>query len=71
MTEEQIIDAISLARMQNNKNWMAILALAFRVAPSEARLILKRINRQDQKISEMLNELASLGPPDEDQSSQS
>lgn len=67
MTEEQIIDAIALARAQNNKSWMSLLGLALRVAPKEARAILKRINTQDRKISEMLYELTKTD--DEDQAS--
>lgn len=65
MTEEQIIDAITLARAQNNKSWMNLLTLALKVAPVETRAILSRINRQDRKISELLNELAGAQANDE------
>lgn len=59
MNEEQILDAISLARMQNNKNWMALVALALKEAPLESRKILRRINLQDKKISDLLSRLSS------------
>ena len=41
MTDFEIIDAIEKVRTKNNINWMNILRLAFKHAPSEARDIVK------------------------------
>ena len=64
MNEEQILDAISLARAQNNKNWMALVALALKSSPQESRKILGRINMQDRKISDLLSKLSSSDTAD-------
>ena len=43
MTDFEVIDAIEKVRTKNNINWMNILRLAFKHAPSEARDIVKKI----------------------------
>ena len=55
---DDILDAIERARAVNNKNWVALLRLAVRVAPLEAKNILKDINEQDRKIGDLLQRLA-------------
>jgi len=51
------IDKIEKVRARNNVNWMDVLRLAFTHAPEEARDLLRKINREDAEISELLNEL--------------
>lgn len=54
---ENILDKIQNIRETNNKNWMAILKLAFKHAPREAKLIMKNITEYDQQINELSKEL--------------
>lgn len=53
-----IIDEIGKVRNRNNVNWMDVLRLAFRYAPDEARALMKKINREDEKVSSLLKKLA-------------
>jgi|TARA_E500000178_G_C16397345_1_gene477142 hypothetical protein len=55
---EKLITQISNARKKNNTNWMSLLRLAIQYAPSKAKKILKDINRQDQKISKLVNKIS-------------
>lgn len=62
MTDEQkeklaLIDEIEKIRAGNNVNWMDLLRLAFRVAPDEAKLLVRRINSDDRRISEIFAKL--------------
>ena len=52
-----IIDKIEKIRSKNNVNWMDLLRLAFKYAPVEARMLIKKINRDDVKISNLLKKL--------------
>lgn len=61
MTDLEIIDEIQKVRSKNNVNWMDILRLAFTHAPDEARVILSRINKDDNRISELLDLLTKNG----------
>ena len=54
----KIIDQIQNIRSKNNVNWMNILRLAFKLDPKEAKKIMKRINYDDKKISQLLNKLS-------------
>ena len=54
----EIIDAIEKVRTKNNINWMNILRLAFKHAPSKARDIVKKINKDDKKIGDLLKKLS-------------
>lgn len=58
MTDLQIIDEIEKIRTKNNKNWMDILRVSFKHAPEEARPILAEINKSDNRISKLLDQLA-------------
>jgi hypothetical protein len=59
MTDKlEIIDQIERIRGMNNKNWMDLLRLAFRVAPAEAAQIVAEIYRQDAEISALAKKLA-------------
>lgn len=61
MTDLEIIDEIEKVRSKNNVNWMDILRLAFQHAPSESRKIMAKINKDDNRISELLEQLSNNG----------
>ena len=54
----KIIDEIEKLRTQNNVNWMDVLRLAFRYAPEEAKKLTKKINEEDNRISELVEKLS-------------
>ncbi len=53
----QIINKIQKIRAKNNVNWMNILKLAFKLDPKNSAKIMKKINYDDKKISELLKKL--------------
>ena len=53
-----IIDKIEKVRSKNNINWMDIMRIAFKYSPVEAKKVLKKINTNDTKISNLLKELS-------------
>ena len=53
-----IINKIQNLRSKNNVNWMNILRLAFKLDPKNASKIMKKINYDDKKISNLLNKLS-------------
>ncbi len=52
------IDNIQKIRSKNNVNWMNILRLAFKLDPKNASKIMKKINYDDKKISNLLSKLS-------------
>ena len=54
----KIIKEIEIIRSKNNKNWMNILRLAFKLDPIAAKKIMKKINYNDKKISILLNKIS-------------
>ena len=54
----KIINQIKKIRSKNNVNWMNILKLAFKHDPRNASKIMKKINYDDKKISQLLKELS-------------
>ena len=54
----KIIDEIEQVRTRNNVNWMDVLRLAFRHAPDEARVLMKKVNEEDGRISDLLKRLS-------------
>ena len=54
-----IINKIEKIRSRNNVNWMNILRLAFKVDPINASKIMKKINYDDKRISDLLNKLSN------------
>tara|TARA_B100000242_G_scaffold188098_1_gene135303 strand:+ start:111 stop:299 length:189 start_codon:yes stop_codon:yes gene_type:complete len=54
----KIIKQIEKIRSKNNVNWMNILRLAFKLDPKNAAKIMKKINYDDKKISNLLNKLS-------------
>ncbi len=53
-----IIKKIENIRSKNNVNWMNILRLAFKLDPKQASKIMKKINYDDKRISNLLNKLS-------------
>ena len=53
-----VIDEIEQIRGRNNVNWMDVLRLVFTHAPEEARVLMKRINEEDDRISALFKQLA-------------
>jgi len=53
-----VISKIEKIRSKNNVNWMNILRLAFKLDPKSASQIMKKINYDDKKISNLLNQLS-------------
>jgi hypothetical protein len=53
----KIISKIEKIRSKNNVNWMNILRLAFKLDPISAKKIMKKINYDDKKISNLLSKL--------------
>ncbi len=54
----KVINKITKIRGKNNINWMNILKLAFKLDPKNASKIMKKINYDDKKISNLLNKLS-------------
>tara|TARA_B100001564_G_C20321225_1_gene525831 strand:+ start:97 stop:288 length:192 start_codon:yes stop_codon:yes gene_type:complete len=52
-----LIKKIQKIRSRNNANWMNILKLAFKYAPKDAGKLMKKINSDDKKISNLVNKL--------------
>ena len=57
-SDKDIINDIQEIRSKNNTHWMDLVKLAFEVAPSESRSIFKKIKHCDEKVNELLKELA-------------
>ena len=53
----KIIKEIEKVRSKNNVNWMDLLRLAFRLSPRKATKLIKKINSEDNKISNLLKQL--------------
>tara|TARA_B110000027_G_C15847537_1_gene181161 strand:+ start:298 stop:498 length:201 start_codon:yes stop_codon:yes gene_type:complete len=54
----KIINKIEKIRSKNNVNWMDLLRLAFKLDPQSASKIMKKINYDDKRISELLKTLS-------------
>ena len=55
---KKIIKEIRDARKQNNNNWMNLLEVALTYAPKSSKKILRDINIQDKKISNLVEKLS-------------
>ena len=53
----RIINSIEKIRSKNNKNWMDLLRLSFKYAPSEAAKIMQEIYKEDSKITSLVKKL--------------
>ena len=54
----KIIDQIEKIRTKNNVNWMDLLRLAFKTSPEEAKRLMKRIDHEDTRISDLIKKLS-------------
>ena len=54
----KIIKQIEKIRSKNNVNWMNILRIAFKLDSKNASKIMRKINYDDKKISNLLNKLS-------------
>ena len=54
-----IVDKIEEIRKNNNKNWMNLLRIALESSPKQSKLVLKKMNTNDKKISKLFSELAN------------
>jgi len=54
----EIIDEIEKVRSKNNVNWMDILRLVFTHAPQEAKELMKKIDHEDNRISDLVKKLS-------------
>jgi len=54
----KIIDEIEKVRSSNNVNWMDVLRLAFVHAPDKTKKLMKKINEEDSRISELFRKLS-------------
>jgi hypothetical protein len=54
----KVIDEIENIRTKNNVNWMDVLRLAFTHAPEESKKLMKKINQEDNRISELFEKLS-------------
>jgi len=54
----KIIGEIEKIRTKNNVNWMDILRLAFTHAPEEAKKMMKKIDHEDNRISDLVKKLS-------------
>ena len=57
-TDLEIIQKIEGIRTKNNVNWMDVLRLAFKHAPEEAKELMKKIDHEDNRISELVKKLS-------------
>lgn len=53
----KLIDQIEAIRTRNNVNWMDLLRVAYKSAPEETKVLIKRINTDDNRISELFAKL--------------
>tara|TARA_Y100000768_G_C23989979_1_gene691745 strand:+ start:5868 stop:6071 length:204 start_codon:yes stop_codon:yes gene_type:complete len=53
-----IIDEVEKVRTKNNVNWMDLLRLAFMHCPEEAKVLMKKIDFEDNRISELIKKLS-------------
>ena len=54
----KIIDEIEMIRTKNNVNWMDLLRVAFTHAPEQAKKIMKKIDHEDTRISDLVKALS-------------
>jgi hypothetical protein len=52
-----IIDKIENTRKKNNNNWMNIVRLAINIAPEKVIKIMKKIDKNDNRISSLFKKM--------------
>ena len=55
----QIIDEVEKVRTKNNVNWMDVLRLAFKSDVEKAKILMKKINVEDDQISSLFKKLSN------------
>ena len=53
----KIINQIEKTRKKNNKNWMDLLRLSFKIDQKESKKIVRQIFKSDNKISKLAKKL--------------
>lgn len=53
----KIISQIEKVRSRNNKNWMDLYRLAFAVAPEKSIILIKKILKEDSRVTELAKKL--------------
>ena len=54
----KVIDEIEKIRTRNNVNWMDVLRLAFIHAPEKAKELMRKIDTEDKRVSDVVKKLA-------------
>jgi hypothetical protein len=57
-SQQTTIDEIFAIRVRNNVPWKKLMEIALKHAPEETRAVLRQINENDRKVSDLLGELA-------------
>jgi hypothetical protein len=57
VNDEDLVDEMERIRTANNVNWMNLVRLALRVAPTEARAIFADIQQKDREIAGIIQQL--------------
>tara|TARA_B100000123_G_scaffold215013_1_gene163555 strand:- start:771 stop:974 length:204 start_codon:yes stop_codon:yes gene_type:complete len=53
-----ILNKIENTRKKNNNNWMNIVRLAINIAPEKVIKIMKKINKNDNRISSLFKKMS-------------
>jgi methionyl-tRNA formyltransferase len=53
-----LVDEIQSVRTKNNVNWMDLLRIALKASPAETKSVLRKINSDDNRISELFRKLS-------------
>lgn len=64
MTTDKLIDLIEQIRAENNRRWMDLVRLAFRVAPAEASAIMDDIVAYDDQVRTLSKQLIHANDSD-------
>tara|TARA_B100001029_G_C14989387_1_gene411065 strand:+ start:228 stop:407 length:180 start_codon:yes stop_codon:yes gene_type:complete len=54
---QEIVNQVKKIRTKNNKCWMELLKLALEYAPEKSKKVLKEINKNDKKITNLIGKL--------------
>ena len=54
----KIMNQIQKVRSKNNVNWMNLLKLAFELDPKKASEIMKKVNYDDKRVSDLVKKLS-------------
>jgi hypothetical protein len=57
VSDEELVNEMERIRSANNVNWMNLVRLALRVAPTEARAIFADIQQKDREIAGIIQQL--------------